>query len=67
MPGYFTYVRHEVVAGDTLFGIAEAEYKVGREWPFIHEANRHQIADPALVYPGQVLSVPHSTETIFHR
>jgi hypothetical protein len=67
MPGYFTYRRHQVVPGDTLFAIAEADYKVGPEWTYIYEANSHQIADPALIFPGQVLSIPHSTTTVFHR
>jgi hypothetical protein len=67
MPGYFTYRRHRVVAGDSLWKIAEAEYKVGTEWTYIYEANSHQINDPDLIFPGQVLNVPHSTTTIFHR
>jgi nucleoid-associated protein YgaU len=67
MPGYFTYERYRVMPGDSLFAIAEAEYKVGSEWTYIYEANSHQIADPNLIYAGQELNVPHSTTTIFHR
>ncbi len=67
MPGYFTYVQHTVLPGDTLWDIADAQYKVASEWPFIYEANSHQIADPDLIYAGQVLNIPHSTTTIFHR
>lgn len=67
MPGYFTFARHTVVGGDTLWGIAEAEYKRGSEWGFIYEANSHQISDPNRIYRGQLLNVPHSVETVFHR
>jgi hypothetical protein len=67
MPGYFTYKLHTVMPGDTLWDIAEAEYKVGSEWTYIYEANSHQINDPDLIFPGQVLMIPHSTTTIFHR
>jgi nucleoid-associated protein YgaU len=27
-------------------------------WPRVFEANRDQIADPDLIFPGQVLRVP---------
>lgn len=67
MPGYFTYTKYRVEPGDTLFAIAEAQYRRGDEWPFIFEANRHQITDPNRIFPGQILNVPHSTTTIFHR
>lgn len=67
MPGYFTYRRSTVMPGDTLWGIAEAEYKLGSDWPFIYEANSYQIADPDLIFPGQRLAIPHSLTTIFHR
>jgi nucleoid-associated protein YgaU len=67
MPGYFTYKRYQVQPGDSLFAIAEAEYKVGNEWTYIYEANSHQIADPNLIFAGQELNIPHSTTTIFHR
>lgn len=42
----------------SLFGIAKHFYGNGEEWPKIFEANKGQIANPNLIYPGQVLVVP---------
>jgi nucleoid-associated protein YgaU len=48
---------YEVREGDNLSRIAERAY--GRQvWPLIYRANRKQINDPNLIYPGQVLTVP---------
>lgn len=50
---------HEVVKGDTLWGIATMpkHYGNGFMWPLIFKANRDQIQDPDLIYPEQVLKV----------
>lgn len=53
-----TGVTHRVVAGDTLWGIAN-EY--GVSMPAIISANR--IRDPNLIYPGQVLFIPGGRAT----
>lgn len=45
---------YEVVSGDTLSEIAAAH---GTTWQDLHEANRDQIDDPDLIFPGQVLDV----------
>ncbi|WP_424347154.1 transglycosylase family protein [Kocuria sp. CH-021] len=47
---------YTVVAGDTLGSIAD---KLGIEnWEDLYEANADVIADPNLIFPGQVLTVP---------
>ncbi len=49
--------EYAVQRGDCLAKIAEREY--GRQvWPVIYRANRKQIKDPDLIYPGQVLTLP---------
>ena len=45
---------HTVVRGDTLVRIAAAH---GTTWRALHAANPH-IADPALIFPGQRLTLP---------
>lgn len=47
-----------VEPGDTLWGLAEAAYGDGKQWPRLYEANRDRITDPDLIHPGQVLAVP---------
>lgn len=48
---------YTVVAGDTLCKIAKALYGSTYEWRKIYEANKAIIADPNLIYVGQVLAV----------
>jgi nucleoid-associated protein YgaU len=50
--------RYTVVAGDSLSKIAKREYGDAQKWRQIYEANRDQIKDPDLIYPGQVLTLP---------
>ena len=50
--------RYTVVSGDSLSKIAKREYGDAQKWRQIYEANRDQIKDPDLIYPGQVLSIP---------
>ena len=50
--------RYTVVSGDSLSKIAKREYGDAQKWRQIYEANREQIKDPDLIYPGQVLSIP---------
>jgi nucleoid-associated protein YgaU len=49
---------YTVVAGDSLSKIAKREYGDASKWPRIYEANRDQIKNPDLIYPGQVLTLP---------
>ena len=50
--------RYTVVAGDSLSKIAKREYGDAQKWRQIYEANRDQIKDPDLIYPGQVFTIP---------
>jgi nucleoid-associated protein YgaU len=49
---------YTVAAGDSLSKIAQREYGAASKWRAIYEANRDQIKDPDLIYPGQVLTLP---------
>jgi nucleoid-associated protein YgaU len=55
---YFGFAQHRVVAGDTLSAIAQQVYGDPALWPRIFEANRDQILNPNLIFPGQVLRIP---------
>ena len=51
--------EHIVKKGETLSSIAAAEYKHGKFWGFIFEANRKQLGDnPDMLKPGMKLIVP---------
>lgn len=47
-----------VQPGFTLWGIARESYGDGILYVKVFEANREQIRDPDLIYPGQVFKVP---------
>jgi hypothetical protein len=47
-----------VLQGDNLWSIARAHYGEGTRYTTIFSANKDQIRDPDLIYPGQVLSLP---------
>ena len=46
---------HTVVRGDTLSGIAKAEYGNANAYMKIFEANKPMLSHPDKIYPGQVL------------
>jgi nucleoid-associated protein YgaU len=46
------------VQGDSLSKIAKRVYGKGSLWRKIFEANKDQIKDPDLIFPGQVLRIP---------
>ncbi len=50
--------RYEVVIGNTLWDLAQRFYGNPYDWRRIWEANRATIANPDLIYPGQVILVP---------
>ena len=50
--------RLHVVRGDNLWNIARAHYGAGWQHTIIFGANKEQIRDPDLIYPGQVLTLP---------
>jgi nucleoid-associated protein YgaU len=47
-----------VQPGQNLWRIARAAYGRGVRYTVIYQANRDQIRDPSLIYPGQVFAVP---------
>lgn len=50
---------HTVVSGDTLGKIAKKYYGNAMKYPIIFEANTPMLKDANLIYPGQVLRIPH--------
>ncbi|MCC2113465.1 MAG: LysM peptidoglycan-binding domain-containing protein [Hyphomicrobiales bacterium] len=52
--------RFEINRGDNLWRIARRLYGEGVRYTTIFEANRNQIRDPDLIYPGQVFLIPKS-------
>ena len=53
-----TEVRITVQPGFTLWQIARENYGDGVLYVRVYEANKDQIRDPDLIYPGQVFTVP---------
>jgi len=49
---------HVVQPGETLWAIARQTVGDPTLWPALYLANRDQIKDPTLVYPGQQLAIP---------
>ena len=47
-----------VQPGNSLWLIARRELGGGIRYSVIYAANKHQIKDPDLIYPGQILAVP---------
>ena len=47
-----------VQPGNNLWRIARRTYGRGIKYTVIYEANRDQIRDPDLIYPGQVFAIP---------
>lgn len=55
-PDKTTYI---VQPGNSLWRIARRNYGTGFSYTVIYEANKGQISDPDLIYPGQVFSIPN--------
>jgi len=49
-----------VQPGNSLWRIARRSYGQGLMFTVIYEANKGQIRDPDLIYPGQIFALPHS-------
>ncbi|QCN94689.1 LysM peptidoglycan-binding domain-containing protein [Azospirillum argentinense] len=49
-----------VQPGNSLWRIARSTYGHGVQYTLIYEANRGQIRDPDLIYPGQIFALPVS-------
>ena len=56
---------YQVVRGDNLWDIsAKAEvYSIPYQWPLIYKANKDQIKDADLIYPGQNLAIDQSASS----
>jgi nucleoid-associated protein YgaU len=52
-----------VQPGNSLWRLARRLYGEGVQYTVIYEANRAQIRDPDLIYPGQVFTTPRDPET----
>lgn len=49
---------HTVVPGDCLWNLAKTYYNDPWEWRRIWNANKSQISDPNLIFPGWILTIP---------
>jgi nucleoid-associated protein YgaU len=52
------YAAVDIQPGNNLWRIAQRSYGDGLRYAEIYQANRQQIHDPNLIYPGQVFAVP---------
>ncbi len=57
-PGELASGRVVVQPGQTLWRLARRAYGTGMRYTVIYLANRDQIRDPRLIYPGQAFAVP---------
>ncbi|MEM9706480.1 MAG: LysM peptidoglycan-binding domain-containing protein [Pseudomonadota bacterium] len=51
-----------VQPGNSLWRIARRAYGAGLQYTVIYEANKDQIRDPDLIYPGQIFTVPEDEQ-----
>ena len=49
----------KVSRGDSLWRISQLSYGLGTRYATIYKANREQIRNPNLIYPGQVFVIPN--------
>jgi nucleoid-associated protein YgaU len=55
---YHGFTQDIVQPGDSLSTLAQKWYSDANLWPRLYEANRHEIVNPNLIFPGQVLRIP---------
>lgn len=48
---------YTVVKGDTLWDISDKQYMNPFMWPLIYWANKDEIKDPDLIFPGQIFDI----------
>ncbi len=60
--GHLALGQVVVQPGNSLWRIARRTYGHGIRYTIIYEANRSQIRNPNLIYPGQVFSLPTLSE-----
>ena len=49
---------HRVSEGEDLHMLAAKYYGNPRLWHIIYEANKNNISNPSLIYPGQIIYIP---------
>ena len=49
---------HEIVSGDTLWGVSKKYYGKGSRYMEIYEANTPMLSHPDKIYVGQMLRIP---------
>lgn len=57
---------HVVQPGETLWQIALNLSGNPARWPELYRANRDQIRDPSMLYPGQRLAIPDFDDEAEH-
>ena len=57
---YIGYWLYKVKKGDTLSSIAQELYEDSSKYKIIYRANIEQIANPNLIYAGQILKIPRA-------
>lgn len=53
-------IKYTVKKGDCLWNLAKELYGDAQKWPLIYQANRAEIKNPDLIYPGQIFIIPRS-------
>jgi len=51
-------VTTTVSRGDSLWRLSQNNYGAGPRYAVIYKANRKQIRNPNLIYPGQIFVLP---------
>jgi nucleoid-associated protein YgaU len=50
--------RIVIQPGNNLWTLSRQIYGFGRQYTVIYEANKDQIRNPRLIYPGQIITAP---------